>query len=160
VSSAHYTTYCSAINVQLITLTYTTIHNTYASTTTHLVGEADSEAEEDAADDQHVYVDGGAVEDGADEEEGGADEHGGPPADLPGDVAGDQAREHAGEVERGDEGCQHLAVEDAVLVLLRVAHLLEDVREEGLQERRHLRQPTWKSTTPGDHASSNDKSAD
>lgn len=108
----------------------------------HLVGEANGEAEEDAADDEHVDVDGGAVEDGADQEERGADEHGVPPAHPPRDVAGDQAGEHAGEVERGDEGGEHLAVEDAVGVLLRVVHLLDDLREEGLQERPHLRQPT------------------
>ncbi|OAY74665.1 hypothetical protein ACMD2_02325 [Ananas comosus] len=38
-----------------------------------LVGEADSEAEEDAADDEHGEVDGGTVEGGADEEVGAAD---------------------------------------------------------------------------------------
>jgi len=107
-----------------------------------LVREPHGEAEEDAADDEHSHVDGGAVEHGADEEERGPDEHRVPPPNLPGDVAGDQAREHAGEVQRRDKCGEQLAVEDAVLVLSRVVHLLQDVGEEGLQERLHLRQPT------------------
>ncbi|CAL5021309.1 unnamed protein product [Urochloa decumbens] len=107
-----------------------------------LVGEADGDAEEDAADHEHGDVGGGAVEDGAREEERRADQHGVAAADTTGDVAGDQAGDHAGEVEGGDEGCKQLAVEDAVLVLRRVVHLLDYVREEGLQERLHLRQTT------------------
>jgi hypothetical protein len=58
----------------------------------------------------------------------------------PGDAAGHQRGHHPGNVERGCERRERLAVVGSVLVpLLRRRHPLEDAREEAPQERLHLR---------------------
>jgi hypothetical protein len=104
----------------------------------YLVGEPDSDAEQDPADDEHGNVHGEPVERGAGKEDDAASEHGRPAAALLGDVAGEEGRDERGEVERrGEEGERH-AVELAVLV--RLHHLLllgVHRREEALQEGVH-----------------------
>lgn len=109
----------------------------------YLVAEADADAEEDPADDEHGDVDGEAVEDGAGEEDDAAAEHGHPAAALPGHHGREERGDERGQVERRREERQQRAVELAVLV--RLHHLLllgVHRREETDQERVHRRHPT------------------
>jgi len=56
----------------------------------YLIGESDADAEEDATDDEHGDVLGGAVERGADEEGEPPDEHGPLAAEYAGDGGGEE----------------------------------------------------------------------
>uniref|UniRef100_A0A0E0GFI1 Uncharacterized protein n=1 Tax=Oryza nivara TaxID=4536 RepID=A0A0E0GFI1_ORYNI len=114
------------------------------SVVAYLVGEAESNAEQDPVEDEHVDVDSGAAEDGAGDEDGAADEYGGTAAEAPGDGGGDESGDEAGDVEGGGEDGEELAVKAAVVahLLLVPLHLMVHVREELLQERLHRRYPT------------------
>ena len=101
--------------------------------------EANAEAEQDPADDKHGDIDGPGVDDGAGEEHGAADEHDGPAAHPPGDAAGHQRGQHAGDVHRRRERGEQLVVVLAVGVALGAPHPAEHLREEPLEERLHLR---------------------
>ncbi len=108
----------------------------------YLVGEADADTEEDAAEDEHEHVLGGAVERGADEEGDAAAEHGPLAPRDAGDGGREEGGDERGEVERRGEHGQQRAVELAVLValvLLRRLLLPVHRREELDQERVHRR---------------------
>lgn len=107
----------------------------------YLVGEAEADAEEDAVDEEHVDVDGGAPERGAGDEDGAADEDGGAAAVAGGDGGGEERGDEAGDVEGGGEDGEQLAVEAAVVGDggLVPVHLVVHVREELLEERLHGR---------------------
>ena len=105
-----------------------------------LVGEADPDAEEDAAEDEHYQVRGGTVEGGAGEEGDAAAEHGPLAAKDARDGGGHEGRRERRQVERRREERQQLAVELAVLVRVLVRlRLGEHRREELAQERVHGR---------------------
>uniref|UniRef100_A0A804UEG6 Uncharacterized protein n=1 Tax=Zea mays TaxID=4577 RepID=A0A804UEG6_MAIZE len=114
-----------------------------------LVGEADADAEEDAAEDEHAHVLGGAVERGADQERDAAAEHGPLAAGHAGDGGGEEGGHERRQVERGGEHGEQLAVELAVLVALvplRLLLLAVHRREELHQERVHRRHATCSTT--------------
>lgn len=111
---------------------------------TNLVGEAESYAEEDPVEEQHVDVDGCPAEDGAGDEDAAADEYGGAPAEPPCDGGGEERGDEAGDVEGGGEDGEELAVEAAVVAHLLVpSHLVVHVREELAEEGLHGGNPTW-----------------
>ena len=107
-----------------------------------LRGEADADAEQNAADDAHGDVDGASVDGGAGEDEGAAGQHDGLAAHHPGHAARHQRRHRAGDVQRRGERRQDLVVVPAVGVPLRATHPLHHLREELGQERLHLRHTT------------------
>ncbi|CAN6479846.1 unnamed protein product [Victoria cruziana] len=98
----------------------------------YLVGEADSETKQDATDDEHGHIDGGAVDGGAGEEGCTAEQHTGSASESPSDSTGSQRTHQAG----------YLAVVHAVLILLCLHHLPQHRREKPLQERPHGRHST------------------
>jgi len=104
-----------------------------------LRGEANAEAEQDPADDEHGNIDGPGVDDGPGEEHGAAHEHDGSAAHPPGHAAGRQRGQHAGDVHRRRECGEQLVVVLAVGVALGAPHPAEHLREEPLEERLHLR---------------------
>lgn len=108
-----------------------------------MIAEADAEAEENTADDEHGDVLGGGVDDGAGEEADGAADDAGPPPLVPGDVGGAEGGDERRQVERGSEESEDLVVVFAVIRLLEVS-LLPSVylRKEFLQEIIHGSHPS------------------
>ena len=103
-----------------------------------LVGEADADAEEDAAHDEHHHVGGGAVHGGAGHEGEPAAEHGPLAAEHAGHGRRHERRRQRRQVERRREERQQLAVELAVLVGVLVGlRLGVHGGEELLEERVH-----------------------
>lgn len=100
-----------------------------------LVAEADADAEEHAADDEHGDVHGGRVDGAAEEEAGGAHHDAGAPAVALGHVGGAEGGDEAREVERRGEERQHLVVVLAVVRLVQVrllppVHVREELHQE------------------------------
>ncbi|BAS89475.1 Os04g0452650, partial [Oryza sativa Japonica Group] len=104
-----------------------------------LVREPDAEPQEHPPDDEHGDVHRAAGHGAAGEEQCPAHQHHAAPAQPPGDAAGGQRRHEPGDVERRRERRERVAVEDAVLVPLRVGHPHQHLGEERCQERLHLR---------------------
>lgn len=109
----------------------------------YLIGETDTETEQNTANDQHPDLDGGGIEDGAGAEEDTAEEHGEFPAELAGDSGGHERRQQSRQVERRREHRQRLTVVLAILVCRLPRHLPPvHRRKKLLQKRVHRRHTT------------------
>lgn len=96
-----------------------------------LIREADADAEENAAEDEHVDVEGGTAEGRTSEEGSAAGEDWGAAAEGAGDGGGEEGGDEAGYVEGWSEGGEEVAVELAVVADLGLLlHLPVHFREE------------------------------